>query len=36
MGWFVILHLLGFVVDLVMGRRRAERAKDLTPLVKLG
>ena len=29
MGWFVILHLLGFVVDLVMGRRRAVRAKDL-------
>ena len=29
MAWLVVLHLLGFVVDLVVGARRPEGAKDL-------
>ena len=27
--WLVLTHLVGFVVDLIVGARRAERAKDL-------
>jgi hypothetical protein len=27
--WSILLHLAGFVVDLVVGARRAEQAKDL-------
>ena len=29
MVWLAVLHLLGFVVDLVVGARRPEGAKDL-------
>ena len=29
MIWFVLLHLLEFVVDLLTARRRADRDKDL-------
>ena len=29
MVWFALLHLLGFVVDLLTARRRADRDKDL-------
>jgi len=29
MVWLVVLHLLGFVVDLVVGARRPEGAKDV-------
>ena len=29
MFWAILLHVLGFVVDLVVGTRRADDAKDL-------
>ena len=29
MLWAVLTHLVGFVVDLIVGARRAEHAKDL-------
>jgi hypothetical protein len=29
MLWSVLMHLAGFIVDLVLGVRRVEQAKDL-------
>ncbi len=33
MGWFVLLHLVGFLVDLLTATRRTDRDKDVEILV---